>query len=73
MLQDDVGFMSEVRQGMGRGFLVPAWVQLNMSNVSVLQACAVWFSEDKLDGIPLDFTVEVMQGGAAYATKNGDE
>lgn len=45
------------------------FVQLNFSNVTILQACSVWFSTQPWDGIPVDFTVEVLQGGTAYFTE----
>ena len=35
------------------------------SNVSILQACSVYFSTDPIDGIPVDFRVSVMSGSAA--------
>lgn len=68
-LTDDVGFIGDSLCDGDGVFSSPAWVQLNFSNVSVLQACSVWFSEDKLDGYAVDFTIEVKQGGTTYATK----
>ena len=68
-LTDDIGFMSESLCD-GEGLFSPsAWVQLNINNVSILQACSVWFSADPLDGIAVDFKVEILQGGTAYYTK----
>ena len=45
------------------------FVQMNFSNVSILQAFSVWFSTEPWDGIPVDFTVEVLQGGTTYFTR----
>lgn len=45
------------------------WVELRFSNVDVMQACTLYFSTDAHDGIPVDFKVEVKQGGTAYYTK----
>lgn len=35
----------------------------------ILQAFSVFFSTDPLDGVPEDFTVEVLLGGTAYFTR----
>ena len=56
-LIDDVGFIGDSLCDGGGVFSSPAWVQLNFSNVSVLQACSVWFSDDVLDGYAVDFTI----------------
>lgn len=48
---------------------ISEWVEMAFEDVSILQACSVYFSEDALDGVPADFTVEVKQGGTAYYTK----
>ena len=45
---------------------VDAWVQLNFSNVDILQVFSVFFSNREVDGIAEDFTVEVIQGGVSY-------
>ena len=65
-LTDDVGFIGDSLCDGDGVFSSPAWVQLNFSNVSVLQACSVWFSADPLDGYAVDFTIEVKQGGTTY-------
>lgn len=68
-LLDDVGFIGDSLCDGDGIFSSPAWVQLNFSNVSVLQACSVWFSSDPLDGYAVDFTIEVKQGGTTYFSK----
>jgi len=61
--------MSENLSGEDRTFEKAEWIEMAFSNVSVLQACSIYFSEDPIDGIPVDFTVEVKQGGTAYFTR----
>ena len=51
-------------------FEMPPWVQLNFSNVSILQACSVFFPEADYNGVADSFTVEVLQGGTAYFAKD---
>lgn len=64
-----VGYVGNVLSGEDGTFETPPWVELQFSNVSVLQACSVYFPDDAYDGVPEDFTVEVKQGGTAYYTK----
>ena len=45
------------------------WVEEQFSNVSILQACSIYFPTADWDGYPVDFTVEVKQGGTAYFTQ----
>lgn len=63
-----MGVATDTLSGEDGSFAVPVYVQLNFSGVSVLQACSVFFSDDPQDGVPEDFTVEVIQGGTAYHT-----
>ena len=60
------GYASDVLSGDGGSFESPPWVQLNFSNVSILQAFSVYFPTAEHDGIPDTYTVEVIQGGTAY-------
>lgn len=64
-----VGFVGDVLSGDNGTFSTPPWVQLNFSNVDILQACSVFFSDRENDGVAEEFTVEVLQGGTAYYTK----
>lgn len=66
----DVGYLGDVLSGEGGVFAAAPWVELQFSGVSILQACSVYFSTDPLDGYPVDFTVEVKQGGTAYFSKS---
>lgn len=63
------GFAGGTLSGADGSFAVPAWVEMRFSNVSILQACSVYFPSGNCDGVPVDFTVEVRQGGTAYCTK----
>lgn len=67
---DEIGGVGETLGGDGGEYSSPAWFELQFSNVSVLQVCAVWFSGDEADGRPVDFTVEVRQGGTAFYSQS---
>lgn len=47
----------------------PATLQISFANVGVLQAFSLFFSTDPVDGVPMDYTVEVLVGDTAYFTK----
>lgn len=64
-----MGTATEALSGENGTFSPAVWTQLNFSGVDILQAASVFFSTDPLDGYPVDFTVEVLQGGTAYFTK----
>lgn len=64
-----MGTATDALSGADGTFSPAVWTQLNFSGVDVLQACSVFFSTDPLDGYPVDFTVEVIQGGVTYYTK----
>lgn len=66
---DHIGFLGDTLSG-GEGVFSPAvWVEEHFSNVSILQACSIYFPTADWDGVAADFTVDVMQGGTAYYTK----
>lgn len=67
--QGQQGFVGDVLSGDDGTFATPPWVQLNFSNVSILQAFSVYFAQEPFDGVADTFTVEVIQGGTAYFTK----
>lgn len=63
---EHIGYGSGKLSGAAGAFSEPfPWVQLNFK-MSILQAFSVFFSTDPLDGFPVDFVVEVRQGGTAY-------
>lgn len=63
------GYVSNSISGNDGVFANPPWVQINFSNVDILQAFSIWFSDRDVDGVAEEFTVEVYQGGTAYYTK----
>ena len=65
-----VAYIGDVLSGADGSFAAAPWVELQFSGVSVLQACSVYFPSDEYDSLPLDFTVEVKQGGTAYYSKS---
>lgn len=65
-----VAYIGDALSGADGSFAAAPWVELQFSGVSVLQACSVYFPDDEYDGVPLDFTVEVKQGGTAYYSKS---
>ena len=65
----EAGLVGAALSGEDGVFPVPQWAQIEFSNVSILQACAVAFSDRLEDGVAADFTVEVLSEGVAYHTK----
>ena len=61
----EVGYVSGDLSGDDGTFATAQYVQLNFSNVSILQACSVYFPGDEFDGVADTFTVSVYQGGTA--------
>nr|DAT37837.1 MAG TPA: hypothetical protein [Caudoviricetes sp.] len=66
---DQVGFVGDVLSGADGIFPKAVWVEEQFSNLSILQACSVYFPGDDWDGVPDTFTIEVKQGGTAYYSK----
>lgn len=54
-------------------FSEEVYAELKFQNVSILQACSVYFSTDPIDGIPVDFTVSIMNGDTAVFSKSYTE
>lgn len=67
---EEMGYASEAVSGSGGAFSTAQYVELRFSGVYVLQACSVYFSDQAADGVPRDFTVSVMQGGAARYSRS---
>lgn len=68
--EGQVGYVSGDISGDDGIFPTAQYVQLNFSNVSILQACSVYFPDAGFDGVADNFTVEVIQGGTAYFSKS---
>ena len=58
LLPDDnaeLGNVGAISRGLADAdgvFSTPQWAELQFSNVSILQACSVYFSDDEQDGVP---------------------
>lgn len=70
VLEGEIGAVNDALCDEEGVFDPPAYVQETFSNVAILQACSVFFSDADIDGYPVDFTVEVLQGGTAYYTQS---
>lgn len=68
-VKGQMGFVSTALAGVDGGFSPAPWVELRFANVRILQMCSVFFPDSDIDGYPVDFTVEVLQGGTAYFTE----
>ena len=66
----EVGFVGDALSGEGGSFASPVYAELTFSNVSILQACSVYFSDDPIDGIAEDFSVAVYSDGTEVYTKD---
>lgn len=66
---EQIGILSNSISGDGGTFSPAIYFELRFSNVSILQACSVYFPGAETDGIPEEYTVEVRQGGTAYFSK----
>lgn len=67
--EDQGGFLGDTLSGADGTFDPPVWVEEQFFNVSILQACSIYFPTAVWDGVPADFVVEVRQGNTAYYTK----
>lgn len=65
----EIGYVSEALCDDNGVFSPAQFVELKFLNVFILQACSVYFPDNKYDGVAEDFTVEVKQGGTAYFTQ----
>lgn len=69
VITDQVGFIGDSMSGESGAYTTAVWVEQQFSNVSILQACSVYFPTAEWDGYPVDFTVQIKQGGTAYHTE----
>ena len=58
----EYGFVGAALSGDDCMFDMAQYVQLNLSNLSILQAAAVYFSDVPEDGIAVDFVFSVLSG-----------
>lgn len=66
---ESMGYTLDVLSGEDGSFATPQEIVLPFENVSVLQAFSLYFSGDPVDGVPKDFTVQVIQGSTPYFEK----
>lgn len=66
----EIGMVCGELSGADGKFVNGQWAELNFSNVGILQACSVAFSDDPVDGVGEEFTVEVFSEGVAYYTEH---
>lgn len=50
-------------------FASEVYAELKFANVSILQACSIYFSTDPVDGVPVDFKVSILSGENVVYTK----
>ena len=68
-LTGQVGHVGDVLSGEDGTFTESVYAELKFDNVSILQSCSIYFSDEPLDGVPADFSVVVMSGEDAVFTK----
>lgn len=68
-LSGEVGFVGDVLSGDDGSFASAVYAEMAFSNVSILQACSVYFSQDAVDGVAEDFSVAVYSGSTEVYTK----
>ena len=66
----EIGMVCGEISGADGRFANGQWAELNFFNVGILQACSVAFSDDPVDGVGEEFTVEVLSEGVAYYTEH---
>lgn len=65
----ETGYVSDVISGADGTFTTQPWVEMQFSNVSVLQAMSVYFPQRAVFGWPVDFTIEIKKSGVAQYTQ----
>ena len=68
-LTGQIGYVGNTLSGSDGSFPSGTYAEQQIQNVSILQACSIYFPQEDVDGVPVDFTVEVFQGNTAYFTK----
>lgn len=63
------GYVSDVLCAADGVFDPQPWAELRFSGVTVLQNCSVYFPQADINGLPVDFSVSVMSGGAPVYTQ----
>lgn len=63
---ESMGYTLDVLSGDDGSFAEPQEITQPIENVSILQAFSLYFSNDSVDGVPVDFVVEIVQGDTSY-------
>lgn len=67
--EGQVGWESDGLCGADGAFALPyPYIEMSLTNVSILQAVSLEFSDDPLDGYPVDFYVELWSGSSLLET-----
>lgn len=67
--EGQVGWESDGLCGADGAFALPyPYIEMALTNVSILQAVTLEFSDDPLDGYPVDFYVELWSGSSLLET-----
>lgn len=67
--EGQVGWESADLCGSNGVFAMPyPYIEIDISQVSILQAVTLEFSDDRLDGYPVDFTVQMWSGSSLLET-----
>ena len=67
-ISGEVGFVGDVLSGEDGSFASPVYAELTFTNVSILQACSVYFSDDAIDGMAEVFSVAAYSCSTAVYT-----
>lgn len=67
---ESMGYTLDVLSDDDGSFSEPQEITQPIENVSVLQAFSLYFSNDVVDGVPVDFVVEIVQGNTSYFRKD---
>lgn len=66
---EKIGYATDVLSDEDGTFETAQIITQEIENTDILQAISLFFSDDSVDGYPVDFTVQVFQGSTAYFTK----
>lgn len=67
--EGQVGWETDDISGSDGAFALPCpYIEMALTNVSILQAVSLEFSDDPLDGYPVDFYVELWSGSSLLET-----
>ena len=67
--EGQVGWISEDICGLDGVFSMPQpYIQMDVTGLSILQAVTLEFSDDELDGVPADMTLDIWSGNSLIET-----